>query len=39
MICPSRFASFTKLPIIQMILFKILIFCGYDDKKERAANL
>lgn len=39
MICPSRFASRPKLPIIQTIPFKILRFYGYDDKKERAANL
>lgn len=35
----QAFANYTKLPIIQMVMFQILGFYGYDDKEEQAANL
>ncbi len=35
----QAFANYTKLPIIQMVMFQVLGFYGYDDRKEQAANL
>lgn len=35
----QAFANKTELPIIQMVMFPVLGFYGYDDKKEQAANL
>lgn len=35
----KRFAHSTKLPIIQMVIFQLLGFYGYDGKQEQAVNL
>lgn len=35
----KAFANYTKLPIIQMVMFQVLGFYGYDDRGEQAANL